>query len=76
MIQDEKRKEKKGTGKLIMMLTATALYEKGEKFVTQGYADDEEYKLFLDMYQIYKDQEGNGYADDLKKRAEKLPIKK
>ena len=72
----EKRKDKKGTGKLIMMLTADALYKRGEKFCEQGYADDEEYKLFLDMYSIYKDQEGNGYADDLKKRAEKLPIKK
>lgn len=72
---NERRKEKKGTGKLIMMLTADALYKRGEKFVEQGYADSEELKLFSDMYKIYKEQDGNGYADGLKERSDKLPIK-
>ena len=73
---NDKRKEKKGTGKLIMMLTARELYQMGEKFVAQGYADNEELKLFNDMYKIYKEQGGNGYADTLKERSDKLPIKK
>ena len=44
--------------------------------VEQGYADNEELKLFNDMYKIYKEQDGNGYADTLKERSDKLPIKK
>lgn len=73
---NEKRKDKKGSGKLIMMLTARELYQMGEKFVSQGYADNEELKLFTDMFKIYKEQDGNGYADALKDRVDKLPIKK
>lgn len=68
-------KEKKGINKLIMMLTARELYQMGEKFVGQGYADNEELKLFTDMFKIYKEQDGNGYADALKDRVDKLPIK-
>lgn len=69
-------KEKKGLNKLVMMLTADKIYDNFEKMCDEGCADDEKYKLTLDMYTTYKEQKGNGYADDLKKRAEKLPIKK
>ena len=73
---NEKRKDKKGSGQLIMMLTADKIYDNLEKFCEEGFANDEQYKLTLDMYKIYKEQGGNGYAEELKKRAEKLPIKK
>ena len=69
-------KEKRGTNKLVMMLTADKIYDNFEKMCEDGFAENEKYKLTLKMYEIYKEQGGNGYADDLKSRAEKLPINK
>ena len=69
-------KEKKGLNKLVMMLTADKLYDNFEKMCEDGYAEEEKFKLSIDMYTIYKEQKGNGYADALKNKAEKLPIKK
>ena len=69
-------KEKRGKDKLIMMITASMIYDNFEKMCEEGYADDEKYKLTVDMYTAYKEQKGNGYADALKNKADKLPIKK
>ena len=69
-------KEKRGINKLVMMLTADKIYDNFEKMCEDGYADDEKYKLTVDMYATYKEQKGNGYADALKNKADKLPIKK
>ncbi len=69
-------KEKKGINELVMLLTADKIYDNFEKMCEDGYVEEEKYKLTLKMYNTYKEQKGNGYADDLKKRAERLPIKR
>lgn len=69
-------KEKRGIYKMVMILAADKIYDNFEKMCQDGYAENEKYKLTVKMYEIYKEQGGNGYADDLKSRAEKLPINK
>lgn len=69
-------KDKRGEGKCLMMLMADAVYTKGEKLSSQSEVSREEKKLFDDMYDLYKKQGGNGYADDLKEAVKKIPVKK
>ena len=68
-------KDKRGEGKCILMLMADAVYTKGEKLSKQPEVSREEKKLFDDMYDLYKKQGGNGYADDLKNLVKNKPVK-
>lgn len=70
----ERRKEKKGDSKCIMMLMADAIYTKGERLSKEDKVESEELKLFVDMYDLYKKKGGNGYADDLKNKVTSKPL--
>ena len=67
-------KKKKGNDELMMMNSAALMTLMAKTFLQMGYADGESRKLFLDMYKLYKDKDGNGYVDNLKDLILKLPI--
>ena len=68
-------KDKRGTGRMVVLLAGDRLYEKGKKICEQDFVDGEEYKQYCEMYKCYKELDGNGYADGFKSRMDKLPIK-
>ena len=45
---------------------------RGNRITKLKYISEEEYKRFVEDYQIYKSIGGNGYVDDLKESVEKI----
>lgn len=66
--------KKRGTTKAINFCLLTALQGYGERLIEKQSASPEEIKQFLEMYNLYKKQGGNGYADRLKAEVDKIPL--
>ena len=61
--------------KLLLMLVRDRIIEEGERYINRGYILSGEYSDFYEeLYKPYKDMGGNGLAQHIFERIEKLPM--
>lgn len=60
---------------LLLILVRTRIIEEGERYLERGYILSGEYADFYEeLYKPYKDMGGNGLAQHIFERIEKLPM--
>lgn len=58
----------------LQFLLLQYIREEAEKHVTDNKISSEDLKMWLEMHKTYKRLGGNGYADELKNKINRLPL--
>ena len=72
---EEKRKKNSVQDRALSMLLLMQLQEYGNDILKEDIMDPEQFKQFEEMFNIYKEMGGNGYADKLMSDVAHKPLR-
>lgn len=67
------KKKKKSDDKALQMLLLGEIKRQGKDYLLQGEIDLEDLSAFNELYDVYKEKGGNGYAEAIHKDVNLLP---
>ena len=70
----KKRDKKNVHTRAQQMMILSILRNSASEYISAGHIDGEHLRSYVEMYEIYKELGGNGYADTIYKKVCALPI--